>query len=164
MGKAVTGSATLLAWLIVLAAWDGPALCAADPKDFSGTWKLDTARSDFGQFPGPAELTDRIVQNGSELLINRNRGGERVVIHVPLDGSQRDNKLALGAVKTRAHWEAATLVIDYTGQRRGSTVKSEERWTLGPKKTTLRVIRHLSAAKGEMQQTLTMVKVDAGTH
>jgi hypothetical protein len=151
----------LLAWsLPCLAAFAASGLTAGI-TDFSGTWKMDPSRSDFGRFPGPSQMTDQIVQNGAEMVINRSRDGDRVVIHLPLDGSRRENKLRVGTVKTSCHWEAATLIIEYSGLRGGTLTKSEERWTLGPKRNAIKVVRHLYGAKGEAQQTLIMVRVGA---
>jgi hypothetical protein len=154
--------AKLLICLFVMAVPPDWALLAADHTNFSGTWNLDLTRSDFGPFPAPTRLTDQIVQSNYELVINRDRDGDKVAIHVPLDGGERTNRIRLGLARTRAHWEGAVLVIDYSGQQGGRTVKSEERWILSPKKTTIKVTRHLTAAKGETQQTLTMVKAGSG--
>jgi len=161
MRKQTLTNAALFTGLLLFALPAGLSQPPAAHTNFTGTWKLDNTHSDFGRFPGPARLIDNIVQSGSEIVINRDRDGEHVVIHVPLDGSLRENKVRVGMVKTRAHWEGATLVIEYTGLKGKSGVKAEERWTLTPRKTTIKVIRNLIAAKGESQQTLTMVKAGA---
>ena len=38
-------------------------------------------------------ITDRITEQGSEIVINRTREGQDVEIHIPLDGSQKDNDI-----------------------------------------------------------------------
>jgi hypothetical protein len=143
---------------LALAALFCGAIQAADHPDLTGTWKLDAAKSDFGPFPGPASMTDRIQQQSAEIVINRDRGGEPVVIHIPLDGSERTNELRGNAMKTTAHWDGGTLVIDYSGEQRGRPAKSQERWTVAPDGKSITVIRRLSGPQGATAQTLFMVK------
>ena len=61
-------------------------------------------------------------------------------------------------MKTTAHWDGGTLVIDYRGQQRGRPAQSEERWTVAPDGKTMKVIRQLSGPQGKMEQTLLMVR------
>jgi hypothetical protein len=141
-----------------LAALSTGAARAAEHPDLSGTWRLDAAKSDFGPFPGPGSMTDRIQQQPAEIIVNRDRAGEPVVIHIPLDGSERTNDIRGNTMKTTAHWDGGTLVIDYSGQQRGRPAKSEERWTLAPDGRSMKVVRQLSGPQGATEQTLTMVK------
>jgi hypothetical protein len=148
----------LALFFLLLAVLSGVGLRAADHPDLTGTWKLDAAKSDFGPFPGPGSMTDHIDQQKSEIIVNRDRAGEPVVIHLPLDGSERTNELRGNAMKTTAHWDGGTLVIDYRGQQRGRPAQSEERWTVAPDGKTMKVIRQLSGPQGKMEQTLLMVR------
>jgi hypothetical protein len=103
-------------------------------------------------------MTDRIEQQSAEIVINRDRAGEPVVIHIPLDGSERTNDIRGNTMKTSAHWDGVTLVIDYNGQQRGRPAKSEERWTVAQDGKTMKVVRQLSGPQGATEQTLFMVK------
>jgi hypothetical protein len=143
---------------LALAALSCETIRAAEHPDLTGTWKLDASKSDFGPFPGPNSMTDRIEQQAAELVINRDRAGEPVVIHIPLDGSERSNDIQGNNMKTTAHWDGGTLVIDYNGQQRGRPAKSEERWTAAPDGKSMKVVRQLSGAQGATEQTLWMIK------
>jgi hypothetical protein len=145
-------------FFVVLAAFSCDGIRAADPPDLSGTWKLDAAKSDFGAFPGPNSMTDKIEQRATEIIVNRDRAGEPVVIHIPLDASERSNEIRGTAMKTTGHWDGTTLVIDYNGQQRGRPAHSQERWTIAPDGKTLKVIRQLSGPQGAMEQSLLMIK------
>jgi hypothetical protein len=145
-------------FFLILAALSCDPVRAAGPPDISGTWKLDAAKSDFGPFPGPSSMTDRIEQQPGEITVNRDRAGDPVVIHIPLDGTERTNDLRGNSMKTTAHWDGGTLVIDYNGQQRGKPAKSEEHWTPSPDGKTMKVVRQLSGPQGAMEQTLLMVK------
>jgi hypothetical protein len=137
---------------------------AADHPDFSGTWTLDVSKSKFGPIPGPSSLSDNITQGDTEIVIHRDRAGKPSEIHIPLDGSQKDNILRGVTMKTEGHWDNGALVIDYTGQRGGSAAKVEERWMPADGGKAIRVTRHLSGAQGETDQILIMVRADAAAH
>ena len=119
---------------------------------------MDPSRSDFGMLPKVSALTDRIRQEESELIIERTREGQDLVIHIPLDGSQKDNDILGMAMKTSGHWDGDTLTVDFSGMRRGNQVTYKERWTLLPDGKTFQVARHLTSPRGETDQTLLMVK------
>ncbi len=128
-------------------------MSAAGP-DFAGTWKLDAQKSDFGQLPSPSAITDRVTQHPGEILINRDRDGEAVVIRVPLNESERENTIRGMSTKTRGRLNGDVLVINYETSRN----KSEEHWSKSPDGSILTVKRHLSSPRGETDQTLVMVR------
>jgi hypothetical protein len=149
---------TLSLFFVTLAALSCGSIHAADHPDLSGTWKLDASKSDFGPFPGPSSMVDRIEQKTGEVTVNRDRAGEAVVLHIPLDGTPRSNEIRGVATQTTGRWDGNTLVIDYSGQQRGRPAKSEERWTVSADGKTMQVVRQLSGAMGSTEQTLLMVK------
>ncbi len=119
---------------------------------------MDSSHSDFGMLPKVAAITDRITEQENEVVVNRNRDGQDVTIHIPLDGSSQNNDILGNAMNTSGHWEGSTLIVDFSGQRRGNTVTYKERWTLSPDSKTFQVARHLTSSRGETNQTLLMVK------
>jgi hypothetical protein len=127
---------------------------AAAGADFSGTWKMDAKQSDFAQLPGPSSITDRVTQQPAEIVVNRDRDGEPVVIHIPLDGSERENTMRGMVSKTRGHLAGDALIVNYDSAR----AHSEERWTKSPDGRILTVKRHLSSPRGDTDQTIVMVR------
>ena len=115
---------------------------------------MDPKQSDFAQLPAPSSVTDRVTQQAGEIVINRDRDGEPVVIHVPLDGSERENTMRGMVSKTRGHLAGETLIINYDSAR----AHSEERWTKSADGRILTVKRHLSSPRGDTDQTLLMVR------
>ena len=146
-------------WMVTVCLGAGSAVAfAADHPQFSGAWKLDHDKSDFGEASGPSQVTDSITQTASALTIDRDRDGEKSTIRVPLDGTQSDVKLRNMPMKAQSHWDGTTLVIEYTGSRLGGAIRSEEKWTLSADGKVLTVERHGSSRRGETTQKLLMVK------
>jgi hypothetical protein len=144
--------------LVFLVAFALPGLSATSHTDFSGTWKVDTGKSDFGRIPAPGQMTDTISQNDHVLTINRERDGQPVKLQIPLDGSTLDNKLRGVPVKTTAEWQEATLVVRSSGQHFGGSVGYEEHWSLSADGKVLTIKRTLNGPQGETGQTVVYAK------
>ena len=91
--------------------------------DFSGTWKMDRARSTSPAF-GP--VTEVISQSSAELKIETTKEGESNEVTYKLDGSE---------VKTprwtsKAHWEGPALVTEVAGLIKNQAVSAKETRTL----------------------------------
>ena len=68
---------TLVAALTVTAF--AASLAAQSKSNFSGTWKLNVSKSDFGPLPGPDSRTDVIEHNDPVLKVNTAAEGPQVV-------------------------------------------------------------------------------------
>ena len=119
---------------------------------------MDASQSDFGPLPAVGAITDRIAQRDAELVINRTRDGQDLVIHVPLDGSSKDNDILGMSMTTDAHWEGNVLLVNFAGMRNGNPVSYRERWTLAADGKSFQVARHLTGRRGSTDQKLLMVK------
>lgn len=131
---------------------------AAEHPSFTGTWKMDAAKSDFGSLPAVGSIVDRIGQQEPELVINRARDGQNLIIAIPLDGDSKQNDILGLDMKTQGHWDGNTLAVDFTGRRMGREVSYHERWTMAPDGNSFKVARHLVSPRGETDQTLIFVK------
>jgi hypothetical protein len=107
---------------------------AQGKPDFSGTWTLDTAKSDpapqgrGGGGGGAATLT--IKQTGTELAIqSEGRQGPQTMTY-KLDGSESKNEqMGRGGAQTlvsKAKWEGSSLVIDTTREIQGMSITTHE--------------------------------------
>ncbi len=119
---------------------------------------MDPASSNFGMMPKVSSITDQISQTESELVVHRDREGRGVVLHIPLDGTQKDNEVLGTPMKTQAHWDGTVLTVDFSGERSGKPVSYKERWSLAPDRKSLHLNRHLTSPRGETDQTLVMIK------
>lgn len=95
-------------------------LCAVaqDKPDFSGTWQLDVAKSDFGGLASPDSQTNAIQHKGVNIKLNQTIQGEAVhggetstERNYKTDGTPTVNKLGPSDAASTATWDGNTLVI-----------------------------------------------------
>jgi hypothetical protein len=121
--------------LTIAAAVVLPFVARAQTKpDFSGTWTLDTAKSDpppqgrGGGGAGAGSLT--IKQTGAELAItSEGRQGPQTLTY-KLDGSESTNQMmgrgGATTVKSIAKWDGSSLVIETTRDFNGMSITTKD--------------------------------------
>jgi hypothetical protein len=135
---------TLLATLVTMAAAAILALSstasAQNRPDFSGTWKLDPARSQSAVQNEPiTTMTEVIAQTPTTITVDITRPDGHVVHTYKLDASDATPLPGVG----KAHWDGAILVTEAVGDVNGQTV-------------TTKVVRQLNEI-GEMIVETTLV-------
>jgi hypothetical protein len=106
---------------------------AQSKADFSGTWTLDTAKSDpppqgRGRGMGAASVT--IKQTGNELAVtSEGRQGPQTMTY-KLDGTESTNQVmgrgGAQSVKSTAKWDGSSLVIETTRDFNGMSITTKE--------------------------------------
>ena len=133
---------------------------AADKPNYSGSWKMNAGKSDFGPLPAPEKLEQTIKHEGDKLVINGVRSGPQGEMKSETtyltDGSDSVNKQAGVEFKSVAKWEGDKLVIKSKRDFQGMEVSIVETWTLDGK--TLTVVRDLGTPQGDFKQTTVMDK------
>ena len=134
--------------LAVMAAVILPFAARAQTKaDFSGTWTLDTSKSDAPQGRGgrgPAGPVT-IKQTANEIVIG--------TATYKLDGSESTNEM-MGRggpqqVKSKAHWDGAKLVIESTRDFQGMSITQKETRSLSADGKEMTVEQTTSTPQGE---------------
>ena len=109
---------------------------AQTKADFSGTWTLDTAKSDpppqgrGGGGGGGGGGTQTIKQTANELSVtSEGRGGPQTLVY-KLDGSESTNQMmgrgGAQSVKSTAKWDGSSLVIETTREFQGTPITTKE--------------------------------------
>ena len=101
--------------------------------DFSGTWTLDTAKSDpapQGRGGGGGAASVTIKQTGSEIAVtSEGRQGPQTMTY-KLDGSESTNQVmgrgGAQSVKSTAKWDGSSLVIETTREFNGMSITTKE--------------------------------------
>ena len=109
-----------------------PARAQGKP-DFSGTWTLDTAKSDpapQGRGGGGGAASVTIKQTGAELAVtSEGRQGPQTMTY-KLDGSESTNQVmgrgGAQTVKSTAKWDGSSLVIETTRDFQGTAITTKE--------------------------------------
>jgi hypothetical protein len=143
MNKCFTVVAALA--MTILAA---PSQAAAN---YSGEWKLNLSKSDYGpiaQF-APEFMVRSIKHDDPALLISTHSKGAQGETTTDLkyttDGKPAENKGSKGMAK----WDGDKLVVDSVRDMQGTELKSHDVWSLSADGKTLTVNSHLTAPQGE---------------
>ena len=131
--------------------------------DFSGTWKLDVSKSEFGPMPPPDSITEKIAHQEPEIKANvASTGGAMgdmtYDVTYTTDGKESTNKFADNEFKSTAKWDGDALVIDTKGKFGDNEFTSQDRWTLDGDGKTLTMSRHVSSAMGDADMKLVFQK------
>lgn len=148
--------------LAVFALFTAAAAFAAAP-DFSGNWKLNGSKSDFGQFPAPSSLTQKITHAEPKLTVETNmstdNGDMQFSANYTTDGKESTNQGFGGSeMKSTANWDGATLVIETKGAFGDNAFSMKDKWSLSDDGKTLTVLRHFSGGMGDVDQKLLFEK------
>ena len=137
---------------------------AAQPN-YTGDWKLNAEKSDFGMAPPVSNRTDKIVHKDPSLQITRAQttaaGAGTSEYTCTTDGKQCTVSITGAAIKLSAasfKWVDDALTFDGKGTYNGGDLSIHEKWGLSPDGKTLTVQRHLTVSVGEADQTLVLEK------
>jgi len=128
--------------------------------NFTGVWKLNLSKSDYGPVPQPDAMTRTINHNDPSLQISTYQKGAQgeatTELKYTTDGKPVENKSA--SAKGSAKWDGDKLVIDSTRDVQGMEIKFHEVWSLSADGKTMTINNHLTAPQGEFDLTLVFDK------
>lgn len=145
----------------LLAAAFGLAGAQAKPN-FSGEWKLNVSKSDFGAMPAPDSRTDKIAHADPELKDTTTQSGQMGEVTAELkystDGKETTNSIRGNEIKSTAKWEGDELAIAGRGSFQGADITLNDRWSLSADNKTLTIMRHVTSPMGETDQKIVLEK------
>jgi len=135
---------------------------AQSQPNFSGTWKLNVAKSDFGPLPGPDNRTDVIEQTEGGLKDKVSASGQQgkqdYTLSFKTDGTETVNKLGDREVKVAAKWNGPALVVTTKLSFNDQEIAITANWTLSTDGATLTQAVHLASPMGEADQKMVYEK------
>ncbi len=152
----LTGGGFAAAVVLVLAAgWAAGA--GAGKPDFSGTWELDTARSDYAWQRPPRSLTQWITHHDPELKVETFHVDEdgtegKGEAHYTTDGKECEVTVMGNHLTATAVWEGEVLVMTTKGDFGGDAILLVDRWRRDG--GTLTVSRHFEGRGRKAEQRL----------
>jgi hypothetical protein len=156
--KAIFATAAVIAFASSLAAQSKP--------NFSGTWKLNVGKSDFGVLPPSNGRTDVIDHQDPNLKDavsdDAAQGQQNYTLSMTTDGKEAINKPGGLEMKNVATWADSNLVVNTKLQFQGSDVAIKTTWALSDDGKTLTENAHFESAMGETDQKLVFEKQEAG--
>lgn len=145
--------------LVVLLA----ALAAEQPKtNFTGNWKLNIEKSDFGALSAPRSSVSKIDHREPALKISTTQAGEQgertYDLTLSTDGKPAANTLGGNDITSTAKWDGDALLIESKLSLQGNDILIKQKWTLSADGNVLTQSRHLSSAQGETSQKFVLEK------
>ena len=139
---------------------------AQQKPNFSGTWKLNVAKSDFGVLGGPESRTDVITHKepslSNSVTAEGAQGKQQYTLNYTTDGKEAANKIGERDIKSTLKWVGSNLVISSKFVYNEMDVASEATWVLAPDGKTLTVNVHFSSSMGEADQKFVYEKQEGG--
>jgi hypothetical protein len=134
-----------------------PAAASDGPKpNFSGVWKLDVAKSEFGPLPGPDSRTETIEHNDTVVTITVNESGSQgpreFSVKLATDGKETVSTVQGYEVKSVSHWEGRSLVTKSKLKVQENDIDVQNTLSLSDDGRVLTVSAHLASAMGEGDQ------------
>lgn len=130
--------------------------------NFSGTWELDTSKSDFGPLPAPDKQTRVIEHKDPQIKINTTsktaRGENKQERSYTTDGREITNPGPGPAWKAKTVWVEKELVSEIQLENQGDTVTIKDRWQMSEDGKTFTAVRNLKSSLGEADQKLVYTK------
>jgi len=132
--------------------------------NLSGTWKLDAAKSNFGQLQAPASQVDTITQDGPSVKIAVDQKGGMMGDMAYTEALTTDGTSATWAgmggsqVTGTAQWNGDALVVDQKTSFQGNDVKIKDTYTLSADGSTLTDVTHVESGMGNFDTTTIFTK------
>jgi hypothetical protein len=131
-------------------------------SDFSGTWKINAGKSEFGPMPPPDSMTQKIVHEDPSLKVNivQTGGGGDMTYDMAYttDGKECVNHLGDNEFKSTLKWDGDDLFTDTKGSFDGNAFTAKDRWTLSDGGKTMTMQRHISTDGGDFEIKLVFEK------
>lgn len=141
--------------LTVLAAAPG---WSQDAKpNFSGTWNLDLAKSDFGQMPAPTSIVHVIDHKEPAIKVTTTTKSEQGDIvnmrDLTTDGKPNSNKIKTGGaeqdVTSTSKWDGNKLLTSFKLEAGGMSLDINDTWEVSADGKLLTITRMFHTPQGD---------------
>ena len=140
-------------------------LVAFAKPNFSGEWKVDTGKSDFGDMPPPSSIVMQIDHSDPKLTAKQFQSGGPLGemtadLHYTTDGSETKNTVRGSEMVSTSKWTGDALRINTKMAWQGNAVNVVETWKLTSGGKNLEILREISSEQGASSMKLVFVKSD----
>lgn len=130
--------------------------------NFSGTWKLNPGKSNYGPAPVPDKLERKITHEDPALKMTTTQSGPQgevtTEISYKTDGSESVNQIRGSDVKSVAKWDGNALTVTSKREIQGNELMFNERWTLSDGGKVLTIVTKITGPQGDFEVTVVMDK------
>lgn len=137
-------------------------LPAADHPNFTGTWKMDSEHSDFGQIPMPAAFARKVEHEDPKVHVVTTfttPNGEAVTdVRYTTDGKENLNTVRGSEWTSTMTWDGASLELVSKRKLNGTELSTKERWTLTNNGKVLTVVNNTTMPDKQITFTVVLNK------
>ena len=141
--------------LLLVAALAGTA-AAAEKPNFSGEWKMNAAKTNFGPLPPPTSIVRKVTHAEPALSIVEEQQGDlgtqNTTRKYTTDGKDTSFESNGAEVKGSAVWDGNVIVVTSSVDAVG--LKFIDRMTLSDDGRTLTSVVHIASPQGELDITI----------
>lgn len=145
--------------LLLIAALAGTA-AAAEKPNFSGEWKMNAAKTNFGPLPPPTSIVRKVTHAEPSLVIVEEQQGDlgtqNTTRKYTTDGKETSFEANGAEVKGSAVWDGNVIVVTSSVDAVG--LKFIDRMTLSEDGRTLTSVVHIASPQGELDITIVFDK------
>lgn len=138
------------------------AVAAAAQPNFTGTWKMNASKSEFGEMPAPNSLIQTITHNEPNLTVSTKQSSDmgdfEFEAKYTTDGKECVNMRRDNPATSVLKWEGSTLVITTKSKFGDTDFTTTERWDLSADGKELTINRQFSSSFGEGSQKTVLEK------
>jgi hypothetical protein len=141
---------------ILLALFALAALAAGPKPNFSGSWKLIVAKSDFGAAPAPQAMLTQIDHREPSITVHSTitnpQGSYNSDYKYVTDGRENSNTVRGSEIKSHVTWDGSALKVVAHAVSGTSQVEFSDLWSLSPDRKMLTMTRAINAPQGRVEQ------------
>jgi hypothetical protein len=141
----------VLAMLVISAASS-----AADKPNFSGAWKMNPAKSNYGAFPAPTSMTRKITLADPSLVIVEDQSGGgtdgTTTRTYTTDGKSSSFEINGTAISGSANWDSSDLIVYTVVDSAGLAFKDRMSLSTDGKELTSKVL--MKSGQGDAEVTI----------
>ena len=138
------------------------ALPALAKPNFTGDWKLNVSKSDFGGMPGANSMTMKLTHDEPKLKSvvksSSDMGDFESEATYTTDGKECTNEIFGSPIKSVLKWDGDTLLIDTKGTFGDAEIAISDKWSLSSDGKTLTINRNFKSPMGDAVQKMTLEK------
>jgi hypothetical protein len=147
---------------LIIAALASIAL-AADKPNFSGDWKMNAAKSNFGPIPAPATYTRKVTHAEPSITIENTQtgtamGDQHDTRTYTTDGKEISYQANGADVKAAVSWDGNALLINSKASIQGMDIIIKDTITLADDGKTMTDAVHVASPQGDIDLALVFDK------
>ncbi|MCX6587734.1 MAG: hypothetical protein NTX13_14315 [Acidobacteria bacterium] len=140
-------------------------LAALAAPDFSGTWKVNVAKSNFGPMPSPDKYIRVIDHKEPTVKIEESQASDRGewtgIINLKTDGTETSSEIRGNALKSISRWDGEVLSSKSKLDFNGTPIELNDRLSLSEDKKTLTLQRKIDTPNGVLEQSVVFERQDS---